>query len=136
MFPRPKAILAEGGKLYALRALVVPSSDTRNWKSQKVKIGEEFGLDWIEMDEVHSPKDDLHFRSFRQGAACFLEVKECVILWVAFISREPTEENLFSEPNDSDLVDNCDNISVAPLDDLVLCKDGGDRQFFYIITPK
>ena len=148
--PKTKGKLAEGGKLYALRVLGAPSLDTRNWKSQKVKIGEEFELDWIEMDEVHSPKDDLRFRGFRQGAACFARgegmwyskgsiyfactnggKKQNGQIWQ--ISEEKL--SLFSEPNDSDLVDNCDNITVAPWGDLVLCEDGGGRQYLDIITP-
>ena len=42
---------------------------------------------------------------------------------------------LFSEPNDSDLVDNCDNITVAPWGDLILCEDGGGKQYLDVITP-
>lgn len=66
------------------------------------------------------------------------EAKACGILWYPFISHPPTEEkiSLFSELNDPDLFDNCDNITVAPSGDLVLCEDGGDRQYLDIITPQ
>ena len=32
---------------------------------------------------------------------------------------------LFAEPNDESLCDNCDNLTVAPWGDLILCEDGG-----------
>jgi len=43
---------------------------------------------------------------------------------------------LYTEPNDADLVDNCDNLSVAPWGDLVLCEDGKGDQFLDVITPE
>ena len=43
---------------------------------------------------------------------------------------------LFAAPNDRDLCDNCDNLTVAPWGDLILCEDGGEEQFLVGITPK
>ena len=34
-------------------------------------MGQELELEWIKMKDVHSPNDDLRFRGFEQGAACF-----------------------------------------------------------------
>ena len=42
---------------------------------------------------------------------------------------------LFSEPNDSDLVDHCDNLTLAPWGDLILCEDVGGKQYLDVITP-
>jgi secreted PhoX family phosphatase len=41
---------------------------------------------------------------------------------------------LFAEPNNPDLVDNCDNITVSPWGDLFICEDGKGEQFIDIIT--
>ena len=46
------------------------------------------------------------------------------------------ELELFAEPNDKDIVDNCDNLTVAPWGDLILCEDGGGEQFLVGITPQ
>ena len=149
--PNIKDKLSEGGKLYALKVKDAPSLDTRNWKDPKISIGQEMELDWIEMDEVHSPKDDLRFRGFDQGAACFARGEG---MWyskgsIYFACTNGGKKQygqiwqisggkliLFSEPNDSDLVDNCDNITVAPWGDLILCEDGGGKQYLDVITTK
>ena len=148
--PKIKGKLSEGGKLYSLKVKNSPSLDTRNWKSQKVSVGQEMELEWIEMDEVHSPKDDLRFRGFKKGAACFARGEG---MWYSkgsiyfACTNGGKKQNgqiwqisggkliLFSEPNDSDLVDNCDNITVAPWGDLILCEDGGGKQYLDVITP-
>ena len=148
--PKIKGKLSEGGRLYALKVKDTPSLDTRNWKSQKVKVGQEMDLEWIAMDEVHSPKDDLRFRGFKQGAACFARGEG---MWYSkgsiyfACTNGGRRQNgqiwqivdgkllLFSEPNDSDLVDNCDNLTVSPWGDLILCEDGGGKQYLDVITP-
>lgn len=148
--PKIKGKLSEGGKLYSLKVRNSPSLDTRNWKSQKVRVGQEMELEWIEMDEVHSPKDDLRFRGFKKGAACFARGEG---MWYSkgaiyfACTNGGKKQNgqiwqisggkllLFSEPNDSDLVDNCDNLTVAPWGDLILCEDGGGKQYLDVITP-
>ena len=43
---------------------------------------------------------------------------------------------LFAEPNNPDLVDNCDNITVSPWGDLFICEDGKGEQFIDVITPQ
>lgn len=147
--PKQKGVLAKGGDLYALKICNVPSLDTRNWKSHKVSVGQELELEWLKMDEVDSPKDDLRFRGFHKGAACFARgegmwysngaiyfactnggKKQYGQIWK--LSKDMLQ--LFSEPNNSDLVDNCDNITVAPWGDLILCEDGGGRQYLDVIT--
>jgi len=148
--PKTNEKLSEGGSLFALKAKSFPSLDTRNWKSQKVDVGQELELEWIKMKDVHSPNDDLRFRGFEQGAACFARGEG---MWysegsVYFACTNGGKKQngqiwqisggkllLFSEPNDSDLVDNCDNITVAPWGDLILCEDGGGKQYLDVITP-
>ena len=46
------------------------------------------------------------------------------------------ELELFAEPNNKDIVDNCDNLTVAPWGDVILCEDGGGKQYLVGVTPK
>lgn len=47
----------------------------------------------------------------------------------------PAKLELFVEPNDSDSVENCDNLTVSPWGDLVLCEDGPEQQHLVGVTP-
>ena len=149
--PKIAGRLSKGGKLYALKVKNFTSLDTRNWRTQKVNIGDEMSLDWIEMNDIHSPKDDLRFRGFKQGAACFARgegmwySKGAIYFACTNGGKKQNGQiwkissgklSLFSEPNDSDLVDNCDNLTVAPWGDLILCEDGGGKQYLDVITPE
>ena len=127
--PKVKGKLAEGGKLYALKVKGKPSLDTRNWSQPTFSVGDSKEIEWIEMKEVESPRDDLRIRGFKDGAACFARgegmwysegsifiactnggKKQRGQIWK--LTRNNIE--LYSEPNDADLVDNCDNLTVAP----------------------
>ncbi len=149
--PKVKGKLAEGGKLYALKVKGKPSLDTRNWSQLTFSVGDSKEIEWIEMKEVESPKDDLRIRGFKDGAACFARgegmwyskgsifiactnggKKQRGQIWK--LNRNKIE--LYSEPNDADLVDNCDNLTVAPWGDLILCEDGKGDQFLDVITPE
>jgi len=149
--PKVKGKLAEGGKLYALKVKEKASLDTRNWSQPTFSVGDSKEIEWIEMKEVESPKDDLRIRGFKDGAACFARgegmwysegsifiactnggKKQRGQIWK--LTRNKVE--LYSEPNDADLVDNCDNLTVAPWGDLILCEDGKGDQFLDVITPE
>jgi len=149
--PKVKGKLAEGGKLYALKVKGKPSLDTRNWSQLTFSVGDSKEIEWIEMKEVESPRDDLRIRGFKDGAACFARgegmwysegsifiactnggKKQRGQIWK--LTRNKIE--LYSEPNDADLVDNCDNLTVAPWGDLILCEDGKGDQFLDVITPE
>ena len=149
--PKVKGKLAEGGKLYALKVKGKPSLDTRNWSQPTFSVGDSKEIEWIEMKEVESPRDDLRIRGFKDGAACFARgegmwysegsifiactnggKKQRGQIWK--LTRNKIE--LYSEPNDADLVDNCDNLTVAPCGDLILCEDGKGDQFLDVITPE
>ena len=43
---------------------------------------------------------------------------------------------MFLEPNDADLVDKCDNLTVAPWGDVILCEDGPEDDFLIGVTPE
>ncbi|MEQ8843814.1 MAG: DUF839 domain-containing protein [Phycisphaerales bacterium] len=51
-------------------------------------------------------------------------------------ASEPGVLELFVEPNNAGLIDNADNITVAPFGDLIICEDGSDEQFLVGVTPE
>ena len=149
--PKVKGQLAKGGKLQALAVDGLPSLDTRNWEKQSVEVGAKLPVKWLDMDDVESPKDDLRQRGFKKGAAQFARGEG---MWysrdsIYFACTNGGKKKdgqvwrltgntleLFAEPNDEALCDNCDNLTVAPWGDLILCEDGGAEQFLVGITPE
>lgn len=79
--PNQPGKLVAGGKLHALALKGRPSLDTRNWDSQEVNVGDQFPVEWIELDHPESPDDDLRYRAFDAGAARFARGEG--IWWVA-----------------------------------------------------
>lgn len=163
--PNVKEKLHEGGRLEVLVRKGVASYDTRNWGMGKpMKPGDSFDVEWMPIDNVESPKDDLRTRGFDMGAARFARGEG---MWygndaIYFActnggeaqfgqvwryvpsplegtpeeSSQPGRLQLFVEPNDGGLIDRCDNVTVAPWGDLVLCEDGSGEQFLVGVTPE
>jgi secreted PhoX family phosphatase len=49
---------------------------------------------------------------------------------------QPGSLELFIEPNDSNLVERADNLTVSPWGDLIICEDGDGAQFLDLVTPQ
>jgi len=180
--------LHKGGRLQALVIKGQPSRDTRNWpkealnsevygggagevgdKSMKalgqepMPVGEVVEVEWMDVDDVESPNDDLRFRFFDKGAARFARAEG---MWYGRRSvffactnggaemlgqifryvpspfegtpdekRFPGRLELFIEPNDSNLIENADNITVAPWGDLIVCEDRSGACRLVGVTP-
>jgi len=131
--------------------------------SDDFPVGEAFSVKWLDIDEVLAPDDDLRHRGFEAGAARFARgegmwfgegelyfactnggrnQKGQVFRYVPSAhegtSREqeaPGQLTLFIEPNDTDLLKNCDNLTVSPWGDLVLCEDH-DNPNLVGVTPE
>ena len=43
---------------------------------------------------------------------------------------------LYLEPNDGKLVENADNLTIAPWGDLIVCEDGTNPQYLTGVTPE
>ncbi|MHC4876869.1 MAG: alkaline phosphatase PhoX [Planctomycetota bacterium] len=161
-----KAKLTDGGRLQALAIKGSPRRDTRNWdaKTPQIEVGGTFAVAWIDLDDVEAPQDDLRYRAFDAGAARFARGegmwygdgsiyfactsggrKEIGQIWKYTPSRHegtdaeaasPGELELFIEPNDSKLVENADNLTVAPWNELFVCEDRGSKTARIIgVTP-
>lgn len=155
--------LAAGGRLQALAFVDAPSFDTRNWDGQAIEVGTEHAVTWIDMEDVESPEGDLRHRGFAQGAARFARGEgmwtgedgiyfACTNggrerkgqIWRYRPSPQegtpaetgsPGRIELFVEPNDSALVENADNLCVAPWGDLIICEDGTSDDYIVGVTP-
>jgi secreted PhoX family phosphatase len=149
--PKVKGKLAQGGKLQALVVRDAFALDTRNWDQARIRVGGKLPVQWLDLDNVDSPRDDLRHRGARKGAARFARGEGMWYsrgsIYVACTNGGKQKNGqvwrltgdtleLFAEPNDEALCDNCDNLTVAPWGDLILCEDGGAEQFLVGITPE
>ncbi len=162
--PNKKAKLNEGGKLQALKVIEHASIDTRNWEENIVKVGERLVASWIDLDDVKSPNDDLRYRGFSNGAARFArgegmwfgngsvyfvctsggKAKKGQIWKYTPSVHEGTKEELtqpgtlelFIEPDNSNILDMADNLTVSPWGDLIVCEDGPPENYLLGITPE
>ncbi|MBC7922020.1 MAG: DUF839 domain-containing protein [Ferruginibacter sp.] len=118
---------------------------------------------WLDLEGIDAPDDDLRLRGFARGAARFARGEgawfgrnECyfactsggriakgqVFRYVPSPKEgQPGEKDapgkleLFLEPNNTDLMKSCDNLTVAPWGDVVLCEDD-PHPFLVGVTPK
>lgn len=176
--PTTPGQLANGGTLQALVVRGCASLDTRNWTSDPapggssgvmltgcdVEVGRWFDVEWVTLENVESPNDDLRYQGFAAGAARFARgegmwwgndsayfactsggVAQQGQIWRYLPSpaegtpaeaSEPGRLQLFVEPNNSGIIDNADNLTVAPWGDLILCEDGSGSQYLVGVTPQ
>ncbi|WP_394193564.1 alkaline phosphatase PhoX [Pseudoalteromonas atlantica] len=149
--PNEVGKLAKGGKLQAMVIKAKPQFDTRNWRTPDMPLHKEFAVEWVDLDDPKSPKDDLRIRGYQQGAALFArgegihwgdnELYFCctnggkkqlgqVIKYVpsAFEGTDKETQNpgsvsLFVESTDGSLFNFGDNLTVAPNGHLIVCED-------------
>lgn len=151
--PKAKGKPADGGKLQALAVKGQPVRDTRNWSKEvpAFPIGESFACTWVDLTGVESPEDNLRYQAQKKGAAIFARMEgmwagdgeiyfACtsggpetwgqVFRYVpspydgtAQEANAPGKLELFIEPNNSELLRNCDNLTIAPWGDVILCED-------------
>ncbi len=161
--PNVKEKLLEGGRLQVLALKNRKSFDTRNWDEPLLSLNEPMEVEWLDIDDVLSPKDDLRLRGFEMGAARFARGEgmwygENEIYFVCTnggpnqfgqifrysISPDEGNENtgsapatleLFAESTDKNVLHMCDNLTVAPWGDLILCEDNGELNHLKGIRP-
>jgi len=160
--PKEPGKLQKGGTLQALAITGQKSFDTRNWESAQLKVGEPHEVEWITMTDVNASDDDLRMRGHAQGAALFARGEgmwfgrnevffACtnggkkksgqVFRYVPGSNEGKANEKdspgkliLFAEPNDTEILKYCDNLTVAPWGDVVLVEDSKDS-YIRGITP-
>ncbi|MDZ4306933.1 alkaline phosphatase PhoX [Allopontixanthobacter sp.] len=141
--PKVPGKLAEGGKLQAL-ALTDGTTDSRNWDSATMKVGDLHPVRWIDLDDVEAPEDDLRKRGAAEGAVLFArgegihmgdgELYFCCTnggaakLGQVFRLRPgknggPDALTLFFESTSPDQFNYGDNLTVAANGHLIVCED-------------
>ena len=156
--------LQAGGRLQAMKVKDRHGLDTRNWEAPTVIPGQPMAVEWIDLEEVESPQDDLRLQGFARGAALFargegmwygnraiyfactsggrIQKGQIWRYWPSPDEGQPEEGQqpgtleLFIQPDDAGLVDNADNVTVTPWGDLILCEDGPEDQFLVGVTPE
>lgn len=156
--PNTRGKMLNGGKLQALVIRDWKSCDTRNWESlttPKFPIHEPLAVEWIDIENAESPEDDLRYQGFNNGAACFARGEgmwygkneiyfACtngghisngqVFRYIPGKDDAAGKLELFAESPDKEILKNCDNLTVSPWGDIVLCEDHS-HPFVVGITP-
>ena len=155
--PNVPGKLLDGGKLQVLAVKDQPKLDTRNWDESRIQVRQKLNVEWLDIDDVLAPEDDLRFRGFENGAARFARGEGIWFgegeLYFACTNGGPSEggqvfryvpspsegqpgENdqpgvleLFAESPSKSILHACDNLTIAPWGDVILCEDNGQRNF-------
>jgi secreted PhoX family phosphatase len=163
--PEEPGALEKGGRLQACRVREQASLDTRNWgEGPDIRPGTTFEVEWMDLENVDTPTDDLRKRGFADGAARFAreegmwygdgaaymactnggEIQKGQVWRYVPSPYEGTDREadrpgtleLFVEPNDTTVLENADNLTVAPWGDVVACEDGSGTDTLVGITPE
>jgi secreted PhoX family phosphatase len=162
--PAQGGALAAGGRLQALVIREIKSANTSNWNQTTIQPGRSVDVEWIDIQDVESPKDDLRLQGFAKGAARFARGEGMFAgqgmiyfvctnggsaragqIWRYAPSRfegapreaeEPGRLQLFIESNDGTILEMADNITIAPWGDLVVCEDGQGGNRVLGVSPK
>ncbi|MEM1404525.1 MAG: alkaline phosphatase PhoX [Pseudomonadota bacterium] len=140
--PKVSGDLHAGGQLQAMR--VAGHSDLRNWSDGSFPSDVAFEVDWIDLDDVEAPSDDLRVRAAQAGASLIArgegihmgdgELYVCSTSGGAsklgqILRLTPGYEGdsdrlaLFFESESKEQFDYGDNLTVAPNGHLVVCED-------------
>lgn len=163
--PHQRKQLAAGGRLQALALRDRKGADTYNHSDHgHVALAQRLAVRWVDIEEPTSPHDDLRRQGHAQGAARFARGEgmcyrdgcvwfTCTIGGPAKVGQifclrpDPGEDlgkpeaksaatlSLFYESPGRDLLENADNLTLAPWGDLIVCEDGDKPEFLVGITP-
>jgi len=165
--PATKGQLHRGGRLQALVIRDEPSRDTRNWPQTgepRFPEGQLVEVEWVDIEDVESPEDNLRYQGFEKGAARFArgegmwygngevyfactnggaKEKGQVFRYLpspyegtAREAAQPGRLELFVESGDADVLKNCDNLTIAPNGNLFICEDADQPCKLVGITPE
>ena len=161
--PNVPGELRQGGRVQALAFDEGPQLDIRNWESAAFEVGRAAPVHWVDLDDLANPDDDIRHRGREQGAA-FLARAEGIAygdghVFIACTSggqnregqilrytpspaegtdgegERPGTLQLFAEPNDTNILENCDNIAMAPWGDVVIAEDASTHPRLSLINP-
>lgn len=140
------------GKLDAgvLEALVIKNGP--QFTGENFPMNQPFAVEWVKLDDVDPAEDTLRNEAQAKGAAIFVRGEGAAygneaIYFVATSGGDAGQGQVFKyDPKRSTLalvvespgegvLDNPDNVVVAPFGDLILCEDGDDAQYVAGVAP-
>lgn len=120
-------------------------------ESEAMELGKKYEVEWQDIDGLDSPEDDLRYRGFENGAARFArgegmwygdgeayfactnggkqQLGQIFRYLPSPVEGQPEEADqpatleIFIEPNNANLVQSCDTLTVSSHGDLVICED-------------
>jgi len=165
--PEQSGRLQRGGRLQALAfAEADRPADSRNATGVALPLRQWQAVRWVDVDEVESPEDDLRVRGHARGAVLFARGEGihfaggdlyfcCTSGGAAGFGQvmryrpsrlegrsdergAPGRLQIFVESTDPTTLNYCDNLTLAPTGDLILCEDQGSapvRNHLRGVTP-
>jgi secreted PhoX family phosphatase len=153
--PNVPGRLQEGGRLQALAIVTQAAKTTHNWDRTDIPLNESLTTRWIDLEDVDGDKNDLRLRGAALGAATFARGEGLTVagdqfafactlggparLGQIFIYKpspfegtgqeqeSPGHLTLVAEADEESLFNNCDNLTMAPWGDLIVCEDTEDN---------
>lgn len=144
--PTEPGNLRAGGRLQALRLQGFTATTTSNWDAQDVAVGQSFPCAWVDIAE---PENNPAKQARAQGCPAFTRGEGCWYgngaVWFACtdggIARkgqiwryqpgatadEGGTLTLFVQPDDAAVLENVDNLTVAPWGGLFACEDNASK---------
>ncbi|MDB2440777.1 DUF839 domain-containing protein [Luminiphilus sp.] len=140
--PKQSGQLAMGGRLQAMQ--VVGAPDLRNWSATSLRPSGVSAVNWLDLDDVESPRDDLRHRAHAKGASliargegihmaqgeayiCSTSGGAARLGQILRLHLSDTGEHdrleLFFESVSTHQFNFGDNLTVAPNGHLVVCED-------------
>ncbi|MFT5144188.1 MAG: secreted PhoX family phosphatase [Rhodothermales bacterium] len=160
--PNVPGALAEGGRVQAMAFSKGPQIEVRNQGTQAFAPGHSEAVHWVDMDELDNPNDDLRKRGRAKGAAYLARAEGIAYgdgrVFIACteggLNREgqilrytpspfegtdaeadaPATLQLYAEPNDTNILENCDNLCMAPWGDVVIAEDASTHPRLSVVT--
>ncbi len=153
--PNVPGQLHQGGRLQALVVTGQPGKSTHNWDGEDVGVNQALNTHWIDLENVDSEEDDLRLRGAAAGATTFARGEgltvagdelafTCTIGGSARLGQifsykpspyegsdkeqdSPGQLTLIAECSKDTLLNNCDNLTMAPWGDLIVCEDTAEH---------
>ena len=134
-------------------------------RGPRVAVGQKHATKWAAIENVESPEDDLRYQGHTgKGAAQFARAEGIwcdrgMLYWACTNGGEkqfgqiwryrpspaegrtpeaqsPGELEMLFEPNHNRILQNADNLIIAPWGDLIVCEDSEERDHLVGITPE
>ena len=138
--PNTKEQYIMGGKLQSL-SIKNGLNDTRNWNKNNYNKNIKYKIEWLDIQDVENKDDKLRYSMADKGAAIFARpegiwfsnnivyftctsggAKKLGQIWKLDVKKQTIE--LMFESHNSDTMRKCDNITIAPWGDVIVCEDG------------